>query len=140
MEPSGANTAVAEQAPPERATIATFHCGHCEAVLPSPQNEPRIRCESCGGNNDVPHRVSVRCARCGHEQRIRHRQWRSEVLCAQCNQTLEVGQITLMPLRRRHAVRRTVDTSTGRRVSAAMMLILYGVALVMFLTWIVHKL
>jgi hypothetical protein len=98
----------------------------------------RVRCASCGRTNSVPAYVHVSCDRCGRAQRRRFRRRFSKSLCVACGNELPVGDVELLPLRRR-VRRRSHSRRMTARESVAFALLLYAAVFLAFLMWLTRQ-
>jgi|GEM_PF-3910438 len=119
---------------------AACHCGHCFTTIAVSGETRRVRCPGCGRSNAIPHNVTIVCDRCHTTQRVRFSQRDKKPLCRHCGQCLDMGAIELIP-HDRHASTSNRYRNLGhsnRHDSVVFTIMLYAVALILFLLWIMQ--
>jgi hypothetical protein len=120
--------------PPETQTVC--RCGHCRTVIDVPEGQRRVHCPECGRSNAVPKRVYVTCERCNAGQRIRFSQRNDPPLCVNCGHSFRLRAVELTPQQRHVHVTRG---HTRRHDNAVLAILLYAIALVLFLCWLIQR-
>lgn len=112
------------------------HCGHCFTTIDVADDKRRVRCPGCGRPNAIPHHVTVVCDRCHTSQRVRFSQRDMEPPCASCGHVLDMAAIELIPQHKRTHAPAHHRGVTDRHESIVFTILLYAIALILFLLWL----
>lgn len=108
-------------------------CGWCYAIVSETGGARTTRCPNCRRSLEVPTNLPATCERCGEVQHVPLSELGGERPCLVCGRPLTVGDVLLIPRRRRRVRSRRRRSSVPDYADAAWAVLIIGVTLLIAL-------